>query len=112
LRLGLLPFFAGFLVSMYYLVRLLYNERFALATVILLSLGSSDVIVRQLKGVGEYPEIVMFAALICLLAVWLGFSAPQLSQKPTVRESSQRIIVYGCLGLVVGLALWVDFLIL
>src|SRR5438067_584736 len=46
LRLGLLPFFAGFLVSMYYLVRLLYNERFALATVILLSLGSSDVIVR------------------------------------------------------------------
>src|SRR5438067_856484 len=111
LRLGLLLFFAGFLLSMYYLIRLLYSEKFALAIVILLSLGSSDVISRQLKGVGEYPEIAMFAALICLLAVWLGFSSPLPDQKPTPLESWKRVIIYGFLGLMVGLALWVDFLI-
>jgi len=111
LRLGLLLFFVGFLLSMYYLVRLLYSEKFALAMVILLSLGSSDVISRQLKGVGEYPETAMFAALICLLAVWLGFSSPLSDQKPTLLANWKRIIVYGFLGLIVGLALWVDFLI-
>lgn len=111
LRLGLLLFFIGFLLSMYYLVRLLYNEKFALAMVSLLSLGSPDVISRQLKGVGEYPETAMFAALICLLAVWLGFSSPLPDQKPTQLESWKRVIIYGFLGLMVGLALWVDFLI-
>ena len=111
LRLGLLLFFIGFLLSMYYLVRLLYNEKFAMAMVSLLSLGSPDVISRQLKGVGEYPETAMFAALICLLAVWLGFSSPLPDQKPTQLESWKRVIIYGFLGLMVGLALWVDFLI-
>src|SRR5947209_5833526 len=101
LRLGLLLFFVGFLLSMYYLVRLLYSEKFALASVILLSLGSPDVISRQLKGVGEYPETVMFAALICLLAVWLGFSSPQLQQRSLLQQRAKRIIVYGFLGLIV-----------
>src|SRR5207245_8654470 len=60
-----LLFFVGFLLSMYYLVRLLYSEKFALVCVILLSLGSQDVIFLQLRAVGEYPEMMMFAALIC-----------------------------------------------
>src|SRR6266478_6739764 len=43
LRLPLVLFFIGFLVSMFYLIRLLYqSEKFALATVILLGLGSPD----------------------------------------------------------------------
>src|SRR5437660_6869339 len=57
LRLGLLPLFALFLISMYYLTRLLYTERFALAIVILLSFGSQLVILHELKAVGEYPEM-------------------------------------------------------
>src|SRR5713226_5959476 len=51
LRLALLPFYIGFLLSMFYLIRYLYSEKFALATVILLSLGSSDVIFLQMKAV-------------------------------------------------------------
>src|SRR5438552_4789091 len=63
LRLPLVLFFIGFLVSMYYLVRLLtQSERFALASVILLGLGSPDVLFLQLRASGEYPEIEMFAA--------------------------------------------------
>src|SRR5205807_1829387 len=67
LRVGLLPLFALFLISMYYLTRLLYMEKFALAIVVLLSLGS-NLIQQQLKAVGEYPEMELFAALIALLA--------------------------------------------
>ena len=106
LRLALLPFYIGFLLSMFYLIRYLYSEKFALATVALLSLGSADVIFLQMKAVGEYPEMLMFSALICLLAVSLALSSHRQQQ-----EKWKRIFVYGFLGLIIGLALWVDFLI-
>lgn len=106
LRLALLPFYIGFLLSMFYLIRYLYSEKFALATVVLLSLGSSDVIFLQMKAVGEYPEMLMFSALICLLTVSLALSSHRQQQ-----EKWKRIFVYAFLGLVIGLALWVDFLI-
>jgi hypothetical protein len=108
LRLPLVLFFIGFLVSMFYLIRLLYNEKFALASVILLGLGSPDMLFLQLRASGEYPEIEMFAALMCLLAAWLALS----SQRPGQQERWKRIVIYGLLGLIVGLALWVDLLIL
>jgi 4-amino-4-deoxy-L-arabinose transferase-like glycosyltransferase len=60
LRLGLLPFFLLFVSCMYYLTRLLYTSGLALFTVVLLCFGSSEIISRQIKGVGEYPEIVFF----------------------------------------------------
>ena len=53
LRIGLLPLFAAFLICMYYLTRLLYTEKFALAIVILLSLGSYAIIYLQIKACGE-----------------------------------------------------------
>lgn len=106
LRLALLPFHVGFLIATYYLVRLLYTERFALASIILLSLGSPAVIYLQLMAVGEYPEIEMFAALICLLALSLA-----LSSHLQRTERRKRIVLYGVLGLIIGVAIWVDFLI-
>jgi 4-amino-4-deoxy-L-arabinose transferase-like glycosyltransferase len=112
LRLPLVLFFTGFLLSMYYLFRLLYSEKFALATVILLSLGTSDVFFLQLRASGEYPEIEMFAALICLLAAWLALSSHRAGQEPGRQKRWKRIVIYGLLGLIVGLAFWVDLLIL
>src|SRR5258708_13651338 len=82
LRLPLVLFYIGFLVSMFYLIRLLYSEKFALASVILLGLGSPDVLFLQLRASGEYPEIEMFAALMCLLAASLALS----SQRPVQQE--------------------------
>jgi len=112
LRLGLLPLFAAFLICMFYLTRLLYTEKFALAIVILLSLGSYAVIYLQIKAVGEYPETELFSALIPLLASWLALTSYH-SMRNEVSESKQkRILIYGLLGLIVGLALWVDFVIL
>ncbi len=112
LRLGLLPLFAAFLICMYYLTRLLYTEKFALAIVILLSLGSIDIIFLQIRAVGEYPETELFSALIPLLAAWLALSSYSLFQRETLQTKRKRIILYGFLGLIIGLALWVDFLIL
>jgi hypothetical protein len=112
LRIGLLPLYAAFLICMYYLTRLLYTQKYALAIVILLSLGSGDIIYLQLKAVGEYPETELFAALIPLLAAYLALSSYS-SLRVQVRQSKQRrIIIYGFLGLIIGLAVWVDFLIL
>src|SRR5947209_8118885 len=97
---------------MFYLVRLLYSEKFALATVILLGLGSPDVLFLQLRASGEYPEIEMFAALMCLLATWLALASPAPGQRMGSQEHWKRIVLYGLLGLLAGLALWVDLLIL
>jgi len=110
LRLGLLPFFFLFAVCMYFLTRLLYTRGLAIFTVVLLCFGSSEVISREVKAVGEYPEIVFFAAAICLLLVWLARSLPV--DEEVVRPGLRRVLVYGLLGLIVGVALWVDFLIL
>src|SRR5258708_20831149 len=79
LRLPLVLFFIGFLVSMFYLIRLLYSEKFALATVILLGLGSPDLFFLQFRASGEYPEIEMLAALMCLLPAWLALPSPSIA---------------------------------
>jgi hypothetical protein len=112
LRLGLLPLFVAFLVCMYYLTRQLYTETFALAIVILMSLGSYAIIYLQIKAVGEYPEIELFSALIPLLASWLAFTSYSSFQGGIQRSKRKRILIFSLLGLTVGLALWVDFLIL
>lgn len=112
LRVGLLPLFAAFLICMYYLTRLLYSEKFAIAMVILLSLGSYSIIYLQLKAFGEYPETELFAALIPLLASWLALTSHASMQSETRWLKRKRIMIYAFLGLIVGLALWVDFLIL
>lgn len=127
LRLALLLMFPLFLVSMYFLTRLLYTRGLALFTVLLLTSGSKDLISMQLKAVGEYAELELFAALISLLAAWLVLSSHSYSQMAAAenetgsgasyrrmrrRAKIGRLAVYGVLGLVVGVALWVDFLIL
>lgn len=110
LRLGLLPFFPLFLICMYYLTRLLYTQKMAVFTVIVLCFGSDEVIGRQLKAVGEYPELLFFAAFISLVTCWLVLSAHTVPEQS--RTTLRRIFMYGVLGLVAGIALWVDFLIL
>ena len=110
LRAGLLPFFFLFVLCMYFLTRQLYTRGLAVFTVVLLCFGSDEVIAREVRAVGEYPEIVFFAAALCLLLVWLARSQPVDEQQ--ARPGFRRVLVYGLLGLIVGVALWVDFLIL
>ena len=68
LRLALIFLFVLFLISMYYLTSLLYTKKFALAVLILLSLGSDALLQRELEAIGGYPETILFGTLAFLIA--------------------------------------------
>jgi hypothetical protein len=109
LRLGLVLIFMGFLISTYLLARLLYTKTWALITLVVLGLGSSYVLARELSAIGGYPETLLCGSLSCLLASWLALSyAPDLS--PNMRR--RRLAAYLCWGIVVGLGLWSDLLVI
>jgi hypothetical protein len=109
LRLGLVLMFTGFLASTYLLTRLLYSKTWALVTLLLLGLGSSYVLGRELSAIGGYPETLLFGSLSCLLACWLA-----LTYNPALpmRKRVWRFAAYACWGLIAGLGLWSDLLII
>src|SRR5437588_2235038 len=109
LRLALIFLFVLFLISMYYLASLLYTKKLALATLILLSLGSDALLQRELEAIGGYPETILFGTLAFLLASWLALS---FNQDHTKRGHRWRFATYGLWGLVVGLGIWSNLLIL
>ncbi len=103
LRLGLVALYGVFLGAMYLLMRLLHGKRIALAGVVLLGLGSREILSRQLKAVGGYPEMLVFAALVFLMACTISISVP---------SRHRQMLLYGGWGLAAGLGLWSDPLIL
>lgn len=109
LRLGVIFLFILFLISMYLLTRLLYSKQLALATLILLSLGSSVLLQRELATIGGYQETIFFGSVAFLLATWLALS---LSHVVSRRDQRWRLVAYAGWGLAVGLGIWSDFLIL
>src|SRR6266566_2527152 len=56
LRLGLVLMFTGFLASTYFLTRWLYTKTWALVVLLILGLGSSYTLARELSAIGGYPE--------------------------------------------------------
>jgi hypothetical protein len=112
LRLGLLGFFSFFLICMYYLNRLLYDRPLALATVGLLSLGSGDVLLHQLRGIGGYSEIIGLGALLFLLASWLALTTDPHGAAISPATRRKRWLCYGLYGFLAGFSIWTDQLIL
>ncbi len=109
LRLGLILLFLLFLISMYYLTSLLYSKKLALVTLLLLSFGSSDVFIQELRAVGGAVETLLFGSLALLLATWLAFPRTPFS---VLDKPRNRVIVYGCWGFVAGIGLWSHMLVL
>jgi hypothetical protein len=109
LRLGLVFLFDLFLLAMYLLIRLLYTEKLALATIFLLCFGSIETFTRQLKAVGGALETLLFGSLTLLLASWLVISYNH-NDLPVNRK--RRVFAYGGLGCVMGLGLWSHMLVL
>ncbi len=107
-RLGTLLIFALYLVSMYFLVRLLCTPTYALFIIALMSLGSDHMMSIPLGAGGGYAVTMLFGALIFLLASWLALTAPH----QRTRVSRSRLLAYVSLGVTIGLALWSDQLIL
>jgi len=101
LRLPLLALYAAFVLLMYLLTRRLYTPWLAVFTVGLLALGSERVIRDQMTAVGGRPEIKAGVVLLLLLALSLGQG-----------RLRHPWLGYATFGLVAGLTVWVDWLVL
>ena len=94
---------------MYLLTSLLYSKKLALTLVILFSIGSVELLTRQLKAVGGAEETMLFGSLLLLLSSWLVLSYQK--DVPT-RTRRRRWFLYGCFGLAMGLGMWSHLLVL
>jgi hypothetical protein len=101
LRLGSVILFAAFQLALYFLISLLYTKRFALVSVSLLCLASPNLFSSQLRVTGGALETLLFGTLVVLIASYLV-----LSYTADPARQTRRIMLYGCLGLVVGLGIW------
>ena len=72
LRIGMLIMFALFMIVMYWLASLLYSKRLALVTLILLSFATTDMLIQQLRAIGGAMELILFGALMMVLAYQPG----------------------------------------
>lgn len=109
LRLSVILLIALFLGGMYLLTSSLYSKKLALVTLALLSLGSNMVLTREIMSTGGSSQTLLFGSLAFLLATWLALTS--------VRDMSAskpwwRLAGYSCWGLVVGLGLWSDLVVL
>ena len=109
LRLGVILLVTLFLVSMYLLTSLLYSKGLALVTLAILSLGSNMVLTREIMSTGGSSQTLLFGALAFLLAAWLAFTR---GEDLSSSVGPWRLIGYIGWGLVVGLGLWCDLVVL
>jgi hypothetical protein len=109
LRLGVITLVTLFFISTYLLARLLYSKQVALITLGLLSLGSIPVFTREMIATGGSSQTLLFGSLAFLLAAKLS-----LTQRPgtSLRTKFVRFIGYGLWGLVLGLGVWSDMVVL
>ena len=103
LRLGLVLFYAAFLLTLYLLTSILYSKKLALFTLLLLCFGSIEMFTRQLRAVGGDEETMLFGALIMLFTALLVLS---FDRAGISTERKRRYTLYTCLGLSMGLGLW------
>ncbi|GER91886.1 hypothetical protein KDW_60480 [Dictyobacter vulcani] len=102
LRIGLLLFYACFVIALFFHTRFLSSQKFAVFSSLLLCLGSKEIIARQLKAIGGYPELPLLAILLCILVVKIVWSDDE-------RSLQQRRFLYALFGLLSGISLWIDF---
>jgi hypothetical protein len=106
LRLGLVWLYALFLLTIYILTSILYTKRLALFTLLLLSFGTSVMFFLQLLAAGGYPDMFFFGSFLLLYALILARSVGEMP------PGKVRVLTYAGWGVLVGLALWDDLLLL
>ncbi|MEQ4303017.1 hypothetical protein ABNF97_16735 [Plantactinospora sp. B6F1] len=101
LRIPLLFLYAAFLYLAYRLTRRLYSPWLATFTVGVLALGGERVIRDQITAVGGRPEVKPAVLGLLLIALALG-----------QRRTRHRLLAFGLFGLVTGVCVWDDWLVL
>jgi hypothetical protein len=104
LRIGMLILFALFMIVMYWLSSLLYSKRLALVTLVLLSFATTDMLIQELRAIGGAMELILFGALMLVLAYRLAATAGE--------RGHGRYLTYFAWGWTAGIALWVHILVL
>lgn len=108
LRLGMLLLFALFLITMYFLIRLIYTRMLALFTLVLFALASRVLFLTELIAGGGAVETLLFGSLLLLLSSWLALTfAPNRSP----RQQLWRFIAYAAWGITAGIGLWSHLLV-
>ncbi|HEV2581199.1 MAG TPA: hypothetical protein VGT44_10145 [Ktedonobacteraceae bacterium] len=110
LRLGVLLFFIAFLICMYLLTRLLYSKGLALVTLVLLSIGTPEILYRSIPAFAGHAETPLFGALIILISAQLGLASQVYDPEAGLRPSRRLAVLYLLWGIVAGVAFWNDAL--
>jgi hypothetical protein len=110
LRLVVLPLTIGFFAAMYALGRAAYGRAVGLLVLAWLAFGPPYATLRELVAVGGHQEMLLFAALL-LLGIWDRLRQPAPLPQ-TQRERYRAPATYGAIGVLAGLGLWADLLIL
>jgi hypothetical protein len=105
LRLVTTALFLGFLGALWKLTAMLYDRRVAAVTVLLLAFGSISMVAGQLQADGHNATRLL-AVLVLLLAVALARGSQQ-----DVALPPRRRWLWAGWGLVAGLGLWTDLLV-
>jgi hypothetical protein len=109
LRLGVITLTTLFFLSTYFLASLLYSRQVALVTLALLSLGSIPVFTREMIATGGSTQTLLFGSLAFLLSAKLALT---YRSGTIVRTKLIRFLCYGLWGVVVGLGVWSDMVVL
>ncbi|MBA2394636.1 MAG: hypothetical protein H0V70_18060 [Ktedonobacteraceae bacterium] len=106
LRLGMIFFFALFLLFLYQLTSQLFTRMWALIILLFLALGSDAILTRELVAVGGDAETLVSGTLIMLLSVWLSLSPPAETQR------KRRLLAYAGWGVAAGFGVWSHLLVI
>ncbi|HEU0025633.1 MAG TPA: hypothetical protein VFQ25_00835 [Ktedonobacterales bacterium] len=104
LRLGMIAFYALFMVGVFWLADLLYSRRVALASLAVLVLGTPFLGQIELRADGGKAETMAFGALMFALASWLALTPP--AEQPWRGRRAPRCAAYAAWGLLAGLGLY------
>ena len=110
LRLAMLTLIAPFLVCVYLLGRAAYGRTVGLLALAALAIGPAYGLMREAPAIGGYQETLLFGALLPLIA----YQRLRSPLGPTTRGAARRtsIAQYAAFGLIAGLGIWSDELIL
>ena len=106
LRLGVVLELVFFLIVMYVLSCLLYSRIVGIVSLLILSLGPSETLFNHVLAGGGPNEVLLFGALLSLLAAHLVLTA-RIPLKNNVQRY-RRYAGFALWGLLAGLALWSD----
>lgn len=108
LRLSMLLLCTGYLINIYLLTRLLYTKKLALVALVVVGLGTPETLSTQVTSIGGYGEVLCFGSGLLLIASWLALNARTSND----RLPRRRIVAFGAWGLVAGVGIWSDLLLL